>query len=225
MILETFEKGNKKLELYLEQDIPCNPREDWDHLGKMLCNHRRYELGDEKLCTEDARGWNEALFYYCCFEIGLDDEDEQRRLWDEDSGCSPAVEDITGDFCFLPLYLYDHSGITMSTTPFSCPWDSGQVGWIIVSWEDVKNKVGDKTAVEVGEILKNEVKEYDYYLRGECYGFEIMSLDECDKCSTSRIDSIDGCTGFLGPIPENGILDAIDDTSPELRKMVEDYYC
>ena len=32
----------------------------------------------------------------------------------------------------LPLYLYDHSGLTIATTPFSCPWDSGQVGWIAV---------------------------------------------------------------------------------------------
>jgi hypothetical protein len=26
------------------------------------------------------------------------------------------------------LFLYDHSGITISTGRFSCPWDSGQVG-------------------------------------------------------------------------------------------------
>ena len=26
-----------------------------------------------------------------------------------------------------PLYLYDHGGITMNTTGFSCSWDSGQV--------------------------------------------------------------------------------------------------
>jgi len=31
---------------------------------------------------------------------------------------------------YLPRFLYDHSGITMSTGPFSCPWDSGQVGFI-----------------------------------------------------------------------------------------------
>lgn len=33
----------------------------------------------------------------------------------------------------LPLHLYDHSGITMSTGGFSCPWDSGQVGYIYVT--------------------------------------------------------------------------------------------
>ena len=34
----------------------------------------------------------------------------------------------SGDYIYLPLYLYDHSGITMNTTGFSCQWDSGQVG-------------------------------------------------------------------------------------------------
>ena len=28
----------------------------------------------------------------------------------------------------LPLYLHDHSGLTMNTSGFHCPWDSGQVG-------------------------------------------------------------------------------------------------
>ena len=37
---------------------------------------------------------------------------------------------IKGYYTILPLYLYDHSGLSMNTSGFSCPWDSGQVGWI-----------------------------------------------------------------------------------------------
>ena len=40
----------------------------------------------------------------------------------------------------LPLYLYDHSGITMScdlTYPYNDRWDSGQVGWIYASHQRV----------------------------------------------------------------------------------------
>jgi len=37
----------------------------------------------------------------------------------------------------LPLYLYDHGGITMNTGGFSCRWDSGQVGWIYASKESL----------------------------------------------------------------------------------------
>ena len=45
------------------------------------------------------------------------------------------VEQMDG-MVILPLYLYDHSGITMNTCGFSCPWDSGQVGWIYASAMD-----------------------------------------------------------------------------------------
>ncbi len=40
----------------------------------------------------------------------------------------------------LPLDLYDHSGITMNTTGFHCPWDSGQVGYIYVMPEDIRKE-------------------------------------------------------------------------------------
>lgn len=40
------------------------------------------------------------------------------------------LEEITPREAFiLPLYLYVHSGMAMSTGPFNDPWDSGQMGW------------------------------------------------------------------------------------------------
>jgi hypothetical protein len=32
--------------IYVDDD-PENPREHYDHLGKMVCFHRRYDLGDK----------------------------------------------------------------------------------------------------------------------------------------------------------------------------------
>lgn len=29
----------------------------------------------------------------------------------------------------LPVYCYEHSGMTIKTGPFGDPWDSGQAGW------------------------------------------------------------------------------------------------
>ena len=40
------------------------------------------------------------------------------------------------------LYLYDHSGITMSTGSFCDSWDSGQVGFIYVTKEDIEKEYG-----------------------------------------------------------------------------------
>lgn len=97
----------------------------------------------------------------------------------------------------LPLYLYDHSGITMNTSGFSCPWDSGQVGWIYATHEEVKKKYGDLSPENLGKaesLLQSEVEEYDLYLTGQCYGFRLYK----DK------DEIDSCWGFLSSFTDIG---------------------
>ena len=85
--------GNYKIKIIPDSE-PMNPREEFDHLGTMICFHRRYTLGDKhNMSLEEAQE-----FFY-------------------------GSKDVIG----LPLFLYDHSGITMSTSVFSCPWDSVQV--------------------------------------------------------------------------------------------------
>ena len=122
-----------------------NPR-SWDNLGTMVCFHNRYDLGDKhEYDHRDYSGW---------------DEMESAIIKNEDT-C-----------VILPLYLYDHSGITMNTTGFSCRWDSGQVGFVFVSKKKVREEYGvkriDKKLIEkVTELLVNEVKTYDMYLTGE----------------------------------------------------------
>jgi hypothetical protein len=95
------------------------------------------------------------------------------------------------DVYSLPLYLYDHSGITMSTGPFSCRWDSGQVGRIYITREEYLKCWGGKRVnkKKVYEHLRAEVEEYDQYLTGEVYGYHIE--DETGEC-------IDSCYGFFG---------------------------
>ena len=100
----------------------------------------------------------------------------------------------TEDVIALPLYLYDHSGITMSTTPFRCPWDSGQVGFILVDKCKVmkefnRKKWSRKLREKVEEILKAEVKVFDRYLTGQVYGYVIEDEDE--------VEHIDSCWGFF----------------------------
>jgi hypothetical protein len=96
------------------------------------------------------------------------------------------------DYIYLPLYLYDHSGITMSTEPFSCPWDSGMVGYIYVSLDDIRKEYGvttvtDELIEKVKAHLSVEVDTYDKYLRGEAYGYIIT--DE-------HGEPIDSCWGY-----------------------------
>ena len=94
----------------------------------------------------------------------------------------------------LPLYLYDHSGITMNTTGFShCDsqrWDWGMVGVIYVTKECIKKEYSLKRNVNkrreemVKDMLRAEVEVYDQYLRNDTYGFQIVNPDgeETDSC-------------------------------------------
>ena len=96
-------------------------------------------------------------------------------------------------FILLPLYLYDHSGITISTSPFSCPWDSGQVGWIYCTPERLQAEFGNITETnmkQANRLMEEEIKVYDTYLRGECYGY----------CLYLGMREIDSCWGFFGEI-------------------------
>lgn len=165
---------------------PESPR-NWDNLGTMACFSERYSLGDE-----DHGVYREDKF------------DKERNRWIR----IPMLDEVPvsdKDFIVLPLYLYDHSGITMNTTGFSCPWDSGQVGIIFVSKEKVRKEYGWKVITQkrkelIESYLRSEVKVYDQYITGSVY---------CFKCIENGVET-DSCYGFYGDdIEKNGMVDNI----------------
>ena len=144
--------------------------------------------------AESPRDWdNLGTMVYWHRNYILGDVDGNREYESVES----FLEEI-GDAIVLPLYIYDHSGITMNTTGFSCPWDSGQVGFIYVTLEDVRKEYGWKRITKdrrarIEGYLRNEVNTFDMYLRGEVYGFNIVREDEDGE----EVD-IDSCWGFYG---------------------------
>jgi len=119
---------------------------------------------------------------------------------------------LIGDYnVILPLYLYDHGGITMNTGGFSCPWDSGQVGWIYASYEDVRSEYGSLDLDRAESLLKSEVESYDHYLTGQCYGFKLYEND----------NEIDSCWGFLGDISD--VKDSIKSHLPSDCNNIIDF--
>jgi hypothetical protein len=92
--------------------------------------------------------------------------------------------------CQLILYLYDHSGITISTKPFSCQWDSGPVGVIYMTEAVAIDNFGKAWCEEqVKRCLEAEVEQYDHYLKGECYGYIVEDMNG---------ETLDSCWGFIG---------------------------
>lgn len=123
---------------------------------------------------------------------------DRRNLGDEQPKERPEEYrgQLEGDPVILPLFLMDHSVITMRTQPFSCAWDSGQVGFIYMP-EEVRKRE-EFTREEAKECLLAEVAEYDNYLTGSVYGFEIYTRSSCSECGASDRKDEDSCWGFNG---------------------------
>ena len=122
-----------------------------------------------------------------------------------------------------PVYGYIHSGMTISTKPFNCRWDSGQLGYVIVTKESIRENYGKKRLsakflLEVGanieKIMESEVEILDQWIRGDVYGFEIGDMDG---------NHVEGCWGFYGHNPiDNGVLDHI--FTQEVRDVIEEQF-
>lgn len=194
-------EDGRKLTVSVEQDTFGDSPRDWDNLGTMVCWHNRYRLGDV---------------------------DGQKEYGDSNAFLEWIQEE---EALTLPLYLYDHSGLGMSTSnaryPFSCPWDAGQVGWIYVLLEDVRKEYGDdsKGSKEIAvRCLHSEVLTYDQHLRGEVYGYsiEVVSREKCSQCGhvKERADVQDSCWGFYGD-PGGYLLDTVNGIIKEFGVVAE----
>ena len=130
---------------------------------------------------------------------------DRYRLGDEQLEPPEGVEDVPDDVVRLPLYLYDHGGLTMSTSPFSCDWDSGQVGWIYAKLEDPKD-ASARARARVTKNLIGEVEVYDMYLRGEVYGYRVYKHGDDEEWLLEEVGS---CWGFYGDHDKSGLFDAV----------------
>ena len=145
--------GDYLLKVYYD-DCPIDPRED-DNLTKMVCFHKRYTLGDDHdYKVDDFDSWEEMGEY-------LTKEHD------------PLI--------IKPLYLFDHGGITISTKSFGCNWDSGQVGFVYVTKQDVRDsfflkRCGQAIKERVDVLLEGEVETYAKYLTGQVYGYEVSKM-------------------------------------------------
>lgn len=142
----------------------------------------------------------------------------QYRLGDVQPSCTPEewiAENAPEGSIVLPLYLYDHSGISMSTSEFSCPWDSGQVGVIVATPDKVREEFRDTKMTpeqlreQVVKVLVQEVSTYDDYLTGNVWGYTIEVTHACKECGHAVHDNEqeDSCWGFVGSDPST--LDAM----------------
>ncbi len=164
-IVESAKFHDMTIEIRYDELSDSNPR-DWDNLSVMVCDHPRYNLGDRQLEPDESEalgrgGWPLLTRY---------------------------LRMSKGAVAVLPLWLYDHSGISISTGRTDS-WDSGQIGFAYVDKERIEYLGAPSEDAE--KQMRGEIEEYDSYLRGEVYGYIINGPDG---------DHLDSCWGFVGDI-------------------------
>ena len=196
---------------------PTNPREEFDNFGTMVCWNKSHTLGDEQP--------QEAKEDWVCRMVGMDDD---RVAWAMDreyaklragynhpltsyrenslrgdawqAVVSRCEEQFYQQYVALPLHLYEH----------------GDVGYIYVSKAKVREAFGIKRVTakwrkKAEEILRGEVKDYDQYLQGEVYAFQIKELPEMpellDRLGVSELTEEDDIQEIHESFPIEGSED------------------
>lgn len=212
--IETYEHAGVQVKI-MPDDSGCGDPRDADNPCTIYAYYRGYELGDEQLPSDGlpeidcppckGEGWLEPDGSQCerCEGVGI--TQPTIHEWLKDVGAIAA----------MPLFVYEHSGITMRTGELifladgeqvkreqtdsrerfagdSEGWDTSFCGFIIATKEGIEQCCGDDAKYRerewLTEALNMEVEEYAKYLEGEVYGY-IVGEDTPFE---------DSCWGFLG---------------------------
>lgn len=141
----------------------------------------------------------------------------------DESQCSQLLKDVA---VLLPLWLYEHSGLTIScgerVWPYDDQFDSSRLGWAVCTKATVLENFPDIDPEDwraVAErVIRSLVHEYDAYLRGEVYWVQLIDVTRADPSDPATYLPLTSCGGFIGDdvasagIPENvgnGLAEAL----------------
>lgn len=211
--IETYEHAGVQVKI-MPDDSGCGDPRDADNPCTLYCYYSGYELGDEQLPSDglpeiecpkcEGEGWLAANGDECPRCEGLGQVEPTVQEWLKDIDAIAA----------MPLFVYEHSGITMRTggdifmaddeitrkdtesrnrfVGDAQGWDTSFCGFIVATEEDIQTCCGDEAKFREREWLKeamtSEVEEYAKYLEGQVYGY-IVGEDTPFE---------DSCWGFLG---------------------------
>lgn len=163
----------------VQDECPIDPREN-DNVSEFVLFHKRYALP----CEIDIDTYDFDSYTEMGYNLGKE---------------YPVV---------IPVYAYEHGGITIRAQSFSCSFDSGQIGFVVVSEATIKREYGElnsKTFDDARTMAMAELKEYNQYLTGDVWGYYIMEKKTCDLGCEHEIE-LDSCFGYYGE--ENAIDEA-----------------
>ncbi len=182
-------KKGEKLSVF-HDECAESPR-DWSNLGVMVCYHPDYNLGDVELDRNSAA---HPLCANC-------------DMYKCDCECERFVPEwLRGARNIHHVYMYEHSGVALSTRKEELwldpqGWDTSFVGYIFTTDEKIREIYGDDDVPadeEIDRHLKSEIKTYSQYLNGEVYSYEVTKEEPCGCGQLLTEISMDSCAGFYG---------------------------
>ena len=174
--IKTEKIGNFIIKIYFDNDND-SPR-SWGNSSTIISLVPRHFSSDE-----DA--------------IPLETDEDGKLILDSEGFYNYATG---GKALVLPIYMYSHSGDTISTKPFGEPWDSGLVGYIYMNnltamaEKIIIPETGSVDWKAVEERLKGEIATFDQYIRGDVYLYNTHAINPFDEHG----EIIDSCGDIYG---------------------------
>ena len=144
------------------------------------------EGGDHE-CPLDMDG--EEWFVWANFERNYK---EHHEYADPEEALADAKEN---GYLIFNLYRYEHGFVAYKIgelNPFSCPWDSCQVGYVFVDKSKARDtwmwkRISAKRLAYIEQQVRHMAEIYSAWVNGEIYGFVVEDSDG---------EHIDSCWGF-----------------------------
>lgn len=206
-------------------EYPESPRE-WDNVATIVSKGGNWDISDEgwRMNAEEFAEFLHKKFDKKCPEIkGLKDIDHIVN-------CGNAKNYIV---C-KPIYMYEHSGQTISLSPFGCRWDSGCCGYIFVFKDKILKEFPDASddnwRNKAEEVIQSEINIYDNYIRGEVYSYcleEGHTIEHKDLVTgaiwtSTEYETVDSCCGFYGDCSLDILDSALGDEWEIIEEIKED---
>ena len=157
-------------------------------------------------CNDSPRTWGSSTCIVSLADrvfpsdedaIPLETDEDGKLILDSEGFYNYATG---GKALVLPIYMYSHSGDTISTKPFGDPWDSGLVGYIYMNnltamaEKIIIPETGSVDWKAVEERLKGEIATFDKYIRGDVYFYSTVGANPFDGDE----NIIDSCGDIYG---------------------------
>lgn len=197
----------REIDINIYFDYLCeSPRDFYEHITTLWCNNSHYRADGKNI-------------------DGLLSELELEQFPGSFKNLC-EIADKKGYFA-IPVYALIHSGISIDLAPFSDKWDSGTFGIITIPKQTIYEEYGCKRInknirEKLIKLIKAEMKEYENYCNGQCFGFEIPDSDEDDNYGVFYGDDFDnnGLMECARPIID-GILESREQDAVEFWNNID----